>query len=165
VLRHIVKKAQNFNNNEISYIVDLDVTNPCRTVADLEKCRKLFEENEYKTLFSATETDGNPYFNQVELIEGKIVLSAKAAALSMAIRGTYNFIDFTRRQDAPAVYKVNSNIYFYDTEWLREDKTNFVITDKSGIYPMPRRSRHDIDDEDSFFDAENNHRKYYLGDK
>ena len=69
---------------------------------------------------------------------------------------------FTRRQDAPEVYDVNSSIYFYNTEWLSHDTKNFPVTGKTYIYKMPDYARCDIDNQVDFEIAEFLHRKYYL---
>jgi CMP-N-acetylneuraminic acid synthetase len=150
VLRHIVKKAKHFNTLQVSYVVDLDPTNPCRAVADLEKCRRIFKDNELKTLISVTNAKKNPFMNQLGIING---FFAPPCQLPHII---------TRRQDAPVVWDVNSSIYFYDTDWLLNEAGVSPISDKHFICTMPDYAFCDIDNEVDFEVAEFLHRKYYL---
>jgi len=152
VLRHILHKwGTAGNHGELpSYIVDLDPTNPCRTVADLEKCRKLFEENRYKTLISVTDAKKNPFMNQFLMRNGAPSIPCELPTI------------VTCRQHAPAVWDVNSNIYFYNVKRLQADKSNSPLTDKTGIYKMPDYAFCDIDNQVDFEVAELLHRKYYL---
>lgn len=151
VLRHIIFKwLVNTEGKLPSYIVDLDPTNPCRTVADLEKCRKLFEENRYKTLISVTDAKKNPFMNQFLMRNGAPSIPCELPTI------------VTCRQHAPAVWDVNSNIYFYNVKRLQADKSNSPLTDKTGIYKMPDYAFCDIDNQVDFEVAELLHRKYYL---
>ena len=149
VLPMLLHKAQETLGN-FDYIVDLDPTNPCRTVDDLENCRRLFKENGYKTLFSTTEAKKNPYMNQVVILNGKF---APPCQLPHVV---------TRRQDAPFVWSVNSNIYFYDTDWLLNSGSLSPISDNHGVYTMPDYAFCDIDNQVYFEVAELLHGKYYL---
>ena len=141
VLRYVAHKTQAVLG-DFDYVVDLDPTNPCRTIADLDNCRRLFKENGYKTLISVTNAKKNPFMNQLIYLAGKYVNPALIPNI------------FTRRQDAPEVYDVNSNIYFYDTEWLLRDTTNYPVTDKTGIYIMADCAFCDIDNQTDFEVAE-----------
>jgi CMP-N,N'-diacetyllegionaminic acid synthase len=69
---------------------------------------------------------------------------------------------FTRRQDTPVVYDINSNIYFYNTGWLKNGKPVSPISDNHYVYTMPDYASVDIDNIVDFEVAEFLHRKYYL---
>ena len=148
VLRYVAQKTQEVMGN-FDYVVDLDPTNPCRTIADLDKCRIIFEENLYKTLISVTNAKKNPYMNQ---------LTTKSGMWATPCGNKY---PITRRQAAPEVYDVNSNIYFYNTQWLLSDTTNFPVTDKTCIYLMESYAFCDIDNIVDFEVSGFLHRKYY----
>jgi CMP-N-acetylneuraminic acid synthetase len=47
-------------------VIDLDVTNPCRTVEDIANAFKIFCDKKPKTLFSVVKSKKNPYFNQIQ---------------------------------------------------------------------------------------------------
>ena len=154
VLRYLPEKTLPALGS-FDYIVDLDPTNPCRTVEDLENCRKLFEKNKPKTLISVTEAKKNPYMNQIAWDE-------IYKRYSTPIERVWGWIKpILGRQDAPAVYDVNSNIYFYDMQWLLDDTTNSPITDKTEIYVMPDHAFCDIDNQVDFEVSGFLHRKYY----
>ena len=159
-LRYVADKTQDIMGN-FDYVVDLDPTNPCRTVQDLENCRGLFEENGYKTLFSATNAKKNPFMNQAILCSGHQTESQP--------RGYNRYTTpcepvgtITNRQQVPPVFDVNSCIYFYDTEWLQSDTTNIPFTDDTHLYIMPDWASIDIDNEVDFIVSEFLHREYYV---
>ena len=152
-IREVLQFYEKRNKKVCDLVVDLDATNPCRRLEDIDNSFKIFEEKRPKTLFSVTKAKKNPYFNQIEWDHewGQYDMSKYIITP-----------DILTRQDAPEVFDVNSNIYIYDAEWLRNPVNKSVITDKSEIYLMPEWTRHDIDSEYDFFDCENNFRKYIL---
>ena len=168
VLRSVVHKTQAVLG-DFDYIVDLDPTNPCRTVEDLENCRRLFEEKKPKTLISVTKAKKNPYMNQIQYTSfAKKPNNKYGIVIDIFVDEYVNYLDSyaptknIRRQDAPVVYDVNSNIYFYDIEWLcGEDQSNIPITNKTEIYIMPDHAFCDIDNIVDFEVSGFLHRKYY----
>lgn len=105
------------------YIIDLDVTSPIRTLADVENCLALLEgDKDALTVFSVNPCARNPYFNMVE--EGpdgyyKVVLGGR----------------YTTRQSAPKVYDMNASIYVYRRAALMCDNPR-AVTPKSLVYVM-----------------------------
>ena len=130
-----------FLDKKYDCVVDLDITNPFRTVQDIEKCVEIFKKKRPKTVFSVTKSRKNPYFNQTIGHKGSFttpighVLGFSAAEIPL------------RRQTAPEVYDLNACIYIYNTEWLLDDKNLSPITDISEIYVMPDWAFCDIDNE------------------
>lgn len=47
-------------------VVDLDITSPCRRVADLENIIQVYSAGKYDIVFSVVQARRNPYFNMVE---------------------------------------------------------------------------------------------------
>jgi len=139
VLRDVLNK---FGADKYDCVMDLDITNPCRTLEDMNKCMEIFKEKRPKTLFSVTKARKNPYFNQV----------------SDYIGDSGNFV--SRRQDAPEVYDMNASIYIYDPEWLMNPDNLSPITDDTDIYVMPDWTFCDIDNEIDFTVAEFVFKKY-----
>ena len=145
VLRDILNK---FGADKFDCVMDLDITNPCRTLEDMNKCVEIFKEKRPKTLFSVTKARKSPFFNQV-FYDG----------------GFWETIELrnpiTSRQQAPESCDLNSCIYIYDADWLLEDKNHLSpITNNSEIYLMPDWTFCDIDNEVDFFVAEKLHKKY-----
>jgi len=148
-LRYVADKTQDIMGN-FDYVVDLDPTNPCRTVADLDICRTLFEEEGPKTLISATKARKSPDFNQFRRIDdGRVELANFGRIV-------------TSRQDAEPIFDANAAIYFYDMDWLLNESRNSPITNFTKLYVMEDHAFCDIDSEIDFIVAEFLHREYYV---
>lgn len=145
-LRYILSR----HKGQIKLLIDLDATNPVRTVQDIENCYQMFLNNTHDVVMSATPAKENPHFNQLQHWSSGWGLPTFSKA------DTYN------RQEAPEVYHVNSSIYVYNPEWLKDDKHKSPITDHLGVYIMPAYSRVDIDTQDDFDMSELMFRKYIL---
>ena len=148
VLRYVAEKTQDVMG-DFDYLVDLDPTNPCRTVADLDICRTLFENVKPKTLISVTRARKNPFFNQLRRFNDKIVTAASSDTI------------ITRRQDAPPVFDANACIYFYDMDWLLKESKTSPLSSNGKIFVMADHAFCDIDSELDFIVAEFLHKEYY----
>lgn len=137
-------------DDSIDTIIDLDATNPCRAVADIKGALDLFRESNSDVVFSVTPAKKNPYFNQIVLYED--------GSLSMFDEDEV----FTRRQDAPPFADMNSSIYVYKTDWLKNPKNLHPVCQNSRAYVMPKESFCDIDTLIDFEVAEFLHKKYYM---
>lgn len=120
-------------------LVLLHTTTPMRSVEDIDKSITLLVEEKADNIFSVTEAHRNPYFNMVE--------TNKNGYATLAKQG-----DFTTRQAAPLIYDMNSSIYVWWKEMLKEKKKIFL--DKTRIYVMPKERSIDIDDHIDFKIAE-----------
>lgn len=138
VIRHALKASEAHFGENYPIVVDLDVTCPIRTVDDLDRAWDLFRQEQPKTLFSVVPARRNPYFNMVEEVNGRVAL-VKQPDQSVV-----------RRQDAPTVYDMNSNIYFYRRDYLLDEENNSAISDDSVCYVMDELSATDIDREIDF---------------
>ncbi len=136
VIVHALKACEDHYKIRYDAVVDLDVTSPIRTKADLDKCCRMFVAHSPKTIFSVVPARKNPYFNMVEKIPGGVVVLCKTLKKGIV-----------RRQDAPAVYDANASIYFYDRDYLMKAKAPKVINDRCMIYVMPEIAGVDIDRE------------------
>jgi CMP-N,N'-diacetyllegionaminic acid synthase len=138
-IRHALMECEKFFGEEYEIIVDLDATAPIRTLEDLDNCLEIFIKEKPDTLYSVVYAHKNPYFNMVEETgDGSYVLSKK-------LKNT-----IVRRQDAPKVYNVNASIYFYNRDYLLNEKNNTCLTDNSKIYIMDDIAGIDIDREIDF---------------
>jgi CMP-N-acetylneuraminic acid synthetase len=135
VIRHAWKTCEEKFKTRFDIVVDLDVTSPIRSVADLDNCLKIFLEKKAEILFSVVEAKKNPYFNMVEEAGNGFVKISKDLPAGML-----------RRQDAPKVYDMNASIYFYNREFLADENNNRVTASKRAtIYVMSDISSVDID--------------------
>ena len=134
----VIKHAVGFMESKLAYspdiVVDLDSTSLLRTEKDIESCIRMVEEGA-DNVFSVTEAHRNPYFNMVEIIDGKVQLVKRPPRA------------VSRRQDAPEVYEMNASIYAWKREALMNNDSIFLENTK--VYIMPKWAI-DIDDETDF---------------
>ncbi|CAM1341408.1 acylneuraminate cytidylyltransferase family protein [Tenacibaculum amylolyticum] len=120
----VKKYAEDKNEKEYDYVLDLDVTSPLRTVQDLKDALELLENNEEaNNIFSVNDANRNPYFNMVEEKKDNFFGLVKDGGV------------FLSRQTTPKVYDMNASFYFYKRKFFRENYKT-VITDKTIVYKM-----------------------------
>ena len=134
----VIKHAVGFMEDELAYspdiVVDLDPTSPLRTEKDIESCIKMVKAGA-DNAFSVIEAHRNPYFNMVEIIDGKVQLVKSPPRV------------VSRRQDAPEVYDMNASIYAWKREALMNNDSVFLENTK--VYIMPKWAI-DTDNETDF---------------
>jgi len=133
-IRHALVVAEDHFRQRFDYVVDLDVTNPLRTVDDISECLALAQGDQCPdTVITVTKARRNPYFNQVELYD-KLAIPVKAPA------------GIACRQSAPPVYDMNASIYVYRRAFLRDSKNTSPLTmTKTIAHVMPEWTAFDID--------------------
>jgi CMP-N,N'-diacetyllegionaminic acid synthase len=140
VIRHCTKFCEDIFNEKYDLIVDLDVTNPIRTIMDLDNCLTIFNDKNPDVLLSVVESRKNPYFNMLELNKNGFANICKKPDTHIL-----------RRQDTPSIYDANASIYFYNPKFLFNENNNSVFsTEKIAIYVMDNISAFDIDSELDF---------------
>ncbi len=124
-IRDLVTYAEQKHNCRFSYVLDLDISSPLRTLSDVEEAFSIMESNlASQTLFSVNAANKNPYFNMVEQDDnGYFSTSKKKDLITLS------------RQSAPRVYELNASFYIYRRSFFDLDYKG-VITDKSLIYEM-----------------------------
>ena len=132
VLKHAVNYLESQEGYYPDIIVDLDPTSPLRTDADIEACIRMVRDKGTDNVFSVTKARRNPYFNMVEIIDGRVRLVKR---LDQPV---------TSRQHAPPVYDMNASIYVWKKEALMNSDTKFL--ESTRIYEMPEWTI-DIDSE------------------
>lgn len=122
-IRDVMLWAEKAHNKRYDYVLDLDVTSPIRTLADVEKCvEMMLERPDALTVFSVSPCGRNPYFNMVE--------EKKDGFCKVVCEGIY-----TARQQAPKVYDINGSIYVYAREALDKEFPR-AVTDRTLVYVM-----------------------------
>jgi len=134
VIRDALLRSEEYYGNKFDYVVDLDATSPLREVDDILKAFELFKTKGYDNLFSVTPSHRSPYFNMIEVVDGKVKLVKPSS--------------FIRRQDVPETYDMNASIYIWKRDVLLNNDTLFL--ENTGIYVMPKERSFDIDDEIDF---------------
>ena len=108
VLLDTLNEMEKIRQTKYDMIVDLDITSPLRTVADIEHLISKKLETHADVVYSVTESRRNPYFNMVKKTEHgyKQVIQS----------------DYVSRQQAPAIYDMNASLYAYEPAFLRSGK-------------------------------------------
>ena len=131
VVRHTLKESEKYYNLSFDVVVDLDVTSPLRKVHDIIESYQQFIDEDADILVTACPSKKNPYYNMVELVDGKVEL----------VKQLDKFPEF--RQNAPQVFDMNASIYIWKHEALLKYDTLFV--ENTSLYIMPEKRSVDID--------------------
>ncbi|MEL0008985.1 MAG: acylneuraminate cytidylyltransferase family protein [Flammeovirgaceae bacterium] len=108
------------------FVLDLDVTSPLRTLADIKNGLEILKLNKSAlNLFSVNAASRNPYFNMVEENSNGFVSIVKSPPNE----------NILTRQSAPKVYDLNASFYWYRRSFFDLNQKS-TITDKSLIYKM-----------------------------
>lgn len=135
VIKDTLIQAEANESCQFDLVVDLDITSPVRTLADVEGTIALVAENESCNFaYSVTESRRSPYFNMVSQKENGFY--------DRVISATY-----TARQQVPACYDMNGSIYAYGREYLM-DMT--LENRRALIWKMEDSAVLDIDSDNDF---------------
>ena len=135
VIKHAIEYLQSQEGYYADIVVDLDPTSPLRTEKYIESCIGMVSDGGADNVFSVTKARRNPYFNMVEIIDGRVRL---VKPLPQPV---------VRRQDAPEVYDMNASIYVWKRETLMNNNSLFL--ERTKIHIMPEWTI-DIDSETDF---------------
>lgn len=140
VIRDALRRCEALYEETYDVVVDMDVTNPLRRIADLDECLKIFKKKNADIVITAVEARRSPYFTMVELDKnGFAHLSKKIEDVPL------------RRQDSPRVYDMNGSIYFYKRETLLNENFNHPIcSGRVALHVMDEMSAFDVDSEMDF---------------
>lgn len=138
VFIHAVEEFERMTGSIVDYLVDLDVTVPLKSAADIDGAiNKALKNPEADVVITGYEPERNPYFNMMEVNEFGFAEMVKKSAKPIV-----------RRQDAPLVYSLTpaafvikkSALYNYE-HWSQA---------KCMIHQIPRERAIDIDTEIDF---------------
>lgn len=126
VIRDVWQYAEQETGKLYDYVLDLDVTSPLRTQADIAGGLKTIQETEEAlVLFSVSPAHRNPYFNMVEAVGGNLVKLAKRPDQP-----------FLSRQDAPEVYDINGSFYFYRRAFMAGAYNSVTLDHQAAVFVM-----------------------------
>ncbi|MHA7129398.1 acylneuraminate cytidylyltransferase family protein [Algoriphagus namhaensis] len=138
VFIHAVEYFEQSIDGEIDLLVDLDVTVPLKTTADIDGAI-VAAKNSNSALVTITgyEPERNPYFNMMEVREDGLAQLVKKSDKPIV-----------RRQDAPEVYSLSPAAFVMKRKALY-DYAHWSEA-PCQIYPMPRERAVDIDSQFDF---------------
>ena len=130
-IQHALRESEKKFNCKFDQIIDLDVTSPLRNVQDIRKAYNILLKDGLDNLITVTRSGRNPYFNMIEIKNGKVELSKKLKSTPVS------------RQQAPQVFDMNASIYIWSRDFLiKEDD---LFSGKLRFYEMPEDRSIDID--------------------
>lgn len=131
VIKHAVINSEKHYKKKYDYVIDLDVTAPCRDSSDIKRAFKIFQKSRKNMLVSVTKSRKNPYFNMLEIKKKGISLVKKTSKEVVA------------RQKSPEVYDMNASIYIWKRDKLFSSRN--LLQKSLSIYEMPQEKSIDID--------------------
>lgn len=111
VIRNCLVEMNERKSTHYDMVVDLDITAPLRTCADVCKLVQKKFASDADVVFSVTSSRRNPYFNMVK---------QTADGYKRVIES-----DFNTRQQAPEIFDMNASLYGYSPEFLAQGKRIF----------------------------------------
>ncbi len=111
VIKNSYLEVKNRLSTEYDLVVDLDITSPLRTLANLEELIDKAYNGDSDVVFSVTNARRNPYFNMVKQTDNGYQAIIKS--------------NFTARQQAPDIFDMNASMYAYKPQFLLKDKAIF----------------------------------------
>ena len=133
VIQDAFIRSEAHYQEQFDYLIDLDATSPLRHKEDITNALELLINNSHSNVITAMPSRRSPYFNLVEVNNGKVTLSKKTDK------------KVVRRQDSPETFDMNASIYIWDRKTITSEKTLFL--DNTGLYVMPEERSIDIDSE------------------
>ena len=137
VFIHLVEEYEASTGKTVDYLVDLDVTVPLRKPEHIEGAIQMMLDNDVDVVITGYEPERNPYFNMMELTDGKYATMVKKSDKPIV-----------RRQDAPVVFSLTPAVYVVKKEALYQFK--HWSEARCMIYEIPRQNAVDIDTEFDF---------------
>lgn len=143
VLRHALETTEGVDGRTYDLVVLLDPTSPAREPADIERAlRRLDREPSADGIIGVSRPDFNPIWHCVTERDGWMTY-----LIDEGVR-------YDRRQDVPAVYRINGVLYIWRRGFLRTQTTGWQGVGRHLMYETPERRAMSIDELDEFERAE-----------
>ena len=137
VYQDSLRRMEQRTGQPYDWYMDLDITSPLRTAADIENAFALKQaRGDLDLVFSVCEARRNPWFNMVKQVGDHVE--------------QVNQSRFTGRQQAPVVYDVNASIYVFKRDFLAENPDGMLWRGKIGVSVMMDTGIIDIDSEHDY---------------
>lgn len=142
VLRHALEYLKNEGEHYESLLL-LDPTSPGRLPEDIQKASDKLRQNPAADgVIGVSRPEFNPIWHCVVEKEGWM-------APLISGGGAYG-----RRQDVPAVYRINASLYIWRTSFVESCRANWLEEGKYLMFEIPEKRAIHIDDIDEFERAE-----------
>jgi N-acylneuraminate cytidylyltransferase/CMP-N,N'-diacetyllegionaminic acid synthase len=139
VIRHAVEWLKHHEDYEPDLIVLLQPTSPLRTAEHIDGAIQLALESQCDSVLSLCEAEHSPYWMRILDGEGLVKSFVETER------------EYTRRQDLPAVYRLNGAILVTRPQFVAQGR---FLGEKTRALIMSREDSVDIDDELDFLLAE-----------
>ena len=137
VYQDSLRRMEEKTGQAYDYLMDLDITSPLRTAADIEHAfAKKRARADLDLVFSVCEARRNPWFNMVKTVDDHVEQVNKS--------------EFTGRQQAPEVFDVNASIYVFKRDFLADNTDGMLWRGKIGVSVMMDTGIIDIDSEHDY---------------
>ncbi len=137
VYQDSLRRMEQRTGQPYDWYMDLDITSPLRTAADIENAFAHKQaRDDLDLVFSVCEARRNPWFNMVKQVGDHVE--------------QVNQSRFTGRQQAPVVYDVNASIYVFKRDFLAENPDGMLWRGKIGVSVMMDTGIIDIDSEHDY---------------
>ena len=136
VMQHAIQAVESIYHERVDLLVLLDPTGPLRTPEDILAALKLIMKLGCDAVISGHPAHRNPYFNMVSP-RGEFVQLVMAAESEVG-----------RRQDAPAVYDLNTVVWVYKRHALMDLAQR--IPEKTKLLQIPPERAVDLDSDLDF---------------
>lgn len=142
VWKDSIQKSEKHFNKKFKFILDIEVTNPLLTSADLNDFIKISNKKlnqNWNGVFYITHSRKNPYFNIFKKNKKK-GFQTSIPLKSKKIRS---------RQSAPNTFEHVAGFYYFKVEYLKKEK-NFLFDKKIFGLNIPFYKSYDIDSLEDF---------------
>jgi N-acylneuraminate cytidylyltransferase/CMP-N,N'-diacetyllegionaminic acid synthase len=132
VIRHALGQVERDSGTRFDTVVDLDVTTPLRTTADIRDVVRRLEAEDVDVMLTASKARRSPYFNLVELDDEGV------PRLPSALTGSV-----VRRQDSPPVFDLSGAVYAWRRTALESNAP--LLSGRSRLHVLPPERAWDVD--------------------
>ncbi|MDL2252531.1 acylneuraminate cytidylyltransferase family protein [Ruminococcaceae bacterium OttesenSCG-928-I18] len=137
VFQQSVRQMEERRGERYDFHMDLDITSPLRTAADVAACYAKMEQGQgLDVVMSAVKSRRSPYMNMAKRVEDHVEQVVPTR--------------FTARQQVPQCYDLNASVYVFRRAFLAQNETGFLWDGKCEIVEMEDTAVLDIDSEEDF---------------
>lgn len=134
VVRHALFTLENLEGVEYEYILLLEPTSPIRLPDDIA--------NAYRRLRATPAADGIVSVSQPEFNPIWVCVVERAGWMTNLLEEGANY---SRRQDVPTVYRINSTLYIWRADFVRRQELGWQRQGRHLIYEIPETRSFSID--------------------
>lgn len=143
VVRHALQVVEQRDERQYKYVLLLDPTSPGRMPEDInEALQRLDDTPDADGIVGVSRPDFNPIWHCVVAREGWMSdLLAEGSG-------------YTRRQDVPAVFRINASLYIWRATFVRRETGSWRDRGRHLMHEIPESRAIHIDDADEFARAD-----------